>query len=144
MMYVGDSTNPNAPYCCTAINRQLHVDDIAAAQYVYGLRGDYNRNGKVDAADYVTWRKTRNQTVIAGTGADGNVDGTINTTDFNTWRANFGKAAEVGFGEQPSFAAGNSVPEPSAFFLLVAAAIAWGASGRANRRRTTAATGKLR
>jgi len=124
MMYVGDSTNPSAPFCCTAINRQLHVDDIAAAQYVYGLRGDYGRNGRTDAADYVLWRNTDGLTVTSGTGADGNVDGAVNAADFTTWRTNFGKVAETGFGEQVSFGAGGgsgSVPEPSALHLFIAA-----------------------
>jgi hypothetical protein len=117
MMYFYDDQAPGAPFCCTAINRQLHVDDIAGAQYVYGLRGDYNRNGKVDAADYVTWRKTLNQTVTSGTGADGNVDGTVNTSDRITWRENFGIVQLTGFGEQPSFGAGRAAPEPNTLIL---------------------------
>ena len=46
MMYVGDNKATGAPFWCLSINRQLHVDDIAGAQYVYGLRGDFNRNCK--------------------------------------------------------------------------------------------------
>ena len=111
MMYTGDDA-PNAPYCCQSMNRQLHVDDVAAAQYVYGLRGDFDRNGNVDASDYVTWRNMNGQTVTAGTGADGNVDGFVNAADYGVWRAHFGEVAQLGFGEQMSFAAGAAVPEP--------------------------------
>jgi hypothetical protein len=68
MMYVGDFTRNDDPFCCQSINRQLHVDDIAAAQYVYGIRGDYNRDGQVSAADYSAWRKFDGQNVTAGTG----------------------------------------------------------------------------
>ena len=45
--------------------------------------GDYNGNHVVDAADYVLWRNTLNQTVTAGSGADGNADGTINAADYD-------------------------------------------------------------
>lgn len=129
MMYVGDNQAPGAPFCCQSINRQLHVDDIAAAQYVYGLRGDFNRNGKVDAADYVLWRDTKGTSVTASISADGNVDGTVDDLDYSLWRAHFGETAQVGFGEQPSFgsASGSAVPEPStiAGAAVIAAAFAW-------------------
>jgi hypothetical protein len=120
MMYVGDDENEEAPFCCTAINRQLHVDDIAAAQYVYGIRGDYDRDGQVSAADYTAWRKFDGQSLTAGTGADGNVDGAVNQLDYDAWHSNFGNATLTGFGEQPSFY-GSAVPEPGA--LLVALGI---------------------
>jgi hypothetical protein len=132
MMYVGDDQAPGAPSPPYTINRQLHVDDIAGAQVVYGLRGDYNRNGNVDAADYVLWRNSNGLTVTSGTGADGDVDGTVNATDFTTWRANFGKVGETGFGEQVSFGAflGGSVPEPNAVILFC-----WCAAGMLSQRR---------
>ncbi|MFO0790149.1 MAG: hypothetical protein U0805_11900 [Pirellulales bacterium] len=127
MMYVGDNQAAGAPYCCTAINRQLHVDDIAAAQYVYGLRGDYDRNHIVDAADYILWRNTLGQTVTAGTAADGNVDGQVTPADYTIWRTRFGDVAQIGFGEQPSFAAAtgssnSTAPEPSITLLTIALA----------------------
>jgi hypothetical protein len=53
---------------------------------------DYNDNGRVDAADYVIWRKTLNQMVEEGTGADGNGDGMITTADYAVWRTNFDSA----------------------------------------------------
>ncbi len=43
-----------------------------------GQPGDYNNDNKVDAADYVTWRKS---------------GGSL--TDYNTWRANFGTNARA-------------------------------------------------
>ncbi|MCI0334106.1 MAG: hypothetical protein L0228_12885 [Planctomycetes bacterium] len=133
MMYVGDFDNPEAPYCCQSINRELHVDDIAAAQYVYGIRGDYNRDRRVDTADYVLWRKTSGQSVTSGAGADGNVDGIINAADFDLWHSHFGEAALLGFGEQPSFGAGSGVPEPSTLLLCVGLAAALGGT-RVTRR----------
>ena len=71
--------------------------------------GDYNRNGVVDGADYVIWRKTDGQTgVTPGTGADGNGDGDINSADYDFWRARLGNTAGSGSG---SFV--GAVPEPT-------------------------------
>lgn len=132
MMYVGDNQAPGAPFCCQSINRELHADDIAAAQYVYGLRGDFNRNGSVDAADYVLWRDTQGTAVTAGTAADGNVDGVVNELDYSLWRAHFGETRLAGFGEQPSFGAGagSAVPEPSTIGTVAWAAAVLSASSR--------------
>jgi hypothetical protein len=52
--------------------------------------GDYNGNGRVDAADYVAWRKSLNASVSAGSGADGNANGTIDQGDYTYWRARYG------------------------------------------------------
>jgi hypothetical protein len=122
MMYVGDHEAQGAPFCCQSINRQLHLDDIAAAQYVYGLRGDYNQDRRVDAADYIAWQKTEGQSLTSGTGGDGNVDGVVNANDLTEWQSHFGAVSHLGFGEQPSFGAGGGVPEPSSLLLLFIAA----------------------
>jgi hypothetical protein len=80
------------------------------------LQGDYNRDNRVDAADYVVWRRAINQTVPNGEGADGNYDGFINSLDFGVWRANFG--ASMGTGTSST-----AVPEPTGTMLLVISAI---------------------
>ncbi|HVT29374.1 MAG TPA: hypothetical protein VHE81_15265, partial [Lacipirellulaceae bacterium] len=85
--------------------------DGALALYAAGLAGDYNSDGKVDAADYVVWRKT-------------NINGAQGYTD---WRTNFG-AGTAGSGSLAGLAA---VPEPSACILIVAAV------GLLGWRRTT-------
>src|SRR3954466_5885713 len=46
---------------------------------VAALSGDYNNDGKVDAADYLSWRKT---------------DGT--PAGYSAWRAHFGQTAGSG------------------------------------------------
>ncbi|HEX2473526.1 MAG TPA: hypothetical protein VHK01_02200, partial [Lacipirellulaceae bacterium] len=56
-----------------------------------GLPGDYNHDGRVDAADYVVWRKN-----------DGSQAG------YDTWRTNFGRTAGSG-----TVLATEVVPEPS-------------------------------
>ncbi|HEY3395290.1 MAG TPA: hypothetical protein VGK58_21495 [Lacipirellulaceae bacterium] len=77
-----------------------------------GLPGDWNQDGKVDAADYVIWRKDP-----ASHGGD--PDG------YNTWRQNFGNSS--GNGSNAIFA-GAAVPEPAAVVLIllaIAQCVAW-------------------
>ena len=84
--------------------------------------GDYNKNGVVDANDYVVYRKSLGQ-VGAGLPADGNNNGRIDIGDYDFWRARFGNTAGGGSGTLSQ-----AVPEPSAwisavFGCLLAAAI---------------------
>jgi autotransporter-associated beta strand protein len=68
------------------------------------LPGDYNLDNKVDAADYVLWRKNPNA-------HGGDPQGYI------TWRENFGNPAGAGSGSE--LAGGGSVPEPAAVVLML-------------------------
>jgi hypothetical protein len=72
------------------------------------LPGDFNSDGRVDAADYVVWRKT-----------DGMQEG------YDEWRTNFGRTAQSGAAGQSA-----AIPEPAAILLLLAAL----AAGLASRR----------
>jgi hypothetical protein len=64
-----------------------------------GVTGDYNNDGKVNAQDYVIWRKT-------------NINGAQGYTD---WRSNYGTGGPgAGAGLD-----GASVPEPASLVLLV-------------------------
>jgi hypothetical protein len=86
------------------------------------LAGDFNRNGVVDGADYVVWRKTSGQQVPLGTGADGNGDGSVDITDYQLWRTHFGSTATAsGAGASD----GAAVPEPSTLQLFVVAGLAF-------------------
>jgi hypothetical protein len=69
-----------------------------------GLPGDYNRDGVVDAADYVVWRES-----------DGSQGG------YNTWRAHFGQTADSGADANSNAA----VPEPATLVLLMVAEVGW-------------------
>lgn len=84
-------------------------------------QGDFNNDGKVDAADYTVWRDNlgaANETAINGNG-DG---GGIGPTDYQVWTANFGNVYGAGSG----LAAAASVPEPTGLILSVAAlALLW-------------------
>jgi hypothetical protein len=56
------------------------------------LLGDYNGNGKVDAADYTVWRNTLGQTGLAPySGADGDGDGMVTQADYGVWKSHFGE-----------------------------------------------------
>ncbi|QDU91746.1 hypothetical protein Pla175_51770 [Pirellulimonas nuda] len=130
VMYVGDYLNPSAPYCCTALNRGLDPDDIAGARFVYGLKGDNNADGRVDAADYSVWRDALGQTG-ASLAADSDRDGAVTAADYDAWRVNFG-AAEV-LSQTGVGAVG--VPEPSAGAAMLAALLCCAVSVRRFGRR---------
>jgi hypothetical protein len=74
----------------------------AWVEYFAGLTGDYNNDGKVDAGDYVVWRKT-------------GINGAQGYTD---WRANFG--LPPGSGSGAGLSGTSAVPEPAAFLLILA------------------------
>ena len=80
--------------------------------------GDYNGNGRVDAADYTVWRDTLGEIVAPfGSGADGDQDGLIANGDFTFWKQHFGEITNS------AAAAANSAatPEPPAAMLALAA-----------------------
>jgi hypothetical protein len=61
------------------------------------LPGDYNDDGRVDAADYVVWRRSTGRTgsklAADGTGPRGSPNGIANALDYQYWRKNFGATA---------------------------------------------------
>jgi hypothetical protein len=85
------------------LNAAFAIDDILFHVVSEGLDGDYNGDNKVDAADYVVWRKS---------------DGS--QTGYNLWRANFGATGGAG-SESGSDTSG--VPEPVGFILVLSAAV---------------------
>ena len=87
-----------------------------------GITGDYNNDGKVDAGDYVTWKKAQGTTNVL---ANDPVGGTIGTAQYNNWRANFGKPPGAGSGLD-----GASVPEPASAVLLLIGLAAFGSRRR--------------
>ena len=63
------------------------------------LDGDYNNDDRVDAADYVAWRKS-------------DIDG---QDGYDVWRANFGRTLDVGSG---ALSSANAVPEPASAAVI--------------------------
>jgi hypothetical protein len=80
-----------------------------------GVRGDYNHDGVVDAADYTVWRDTSNQSGF-DLAADGDADGVVGPTDYQVWKAAYGTLNAVG--------SAVAVPEPAAATMLLLAAVA--------------------
>jgi hypothetical protein len=90
-----------------------YYDDVTISS-TGGLAGDFNGDGKVDAADYVVWRD--------GLGT------TFQQSDYATWKQNFGKTAGGG-----ASLGASAVPEPVSWLMLVSGGVAlcWRRSGSA-------------
>jgi hypothetical protein len=91
---------------------------IFLSNAVAHLPGDYNGDGTVDSADYVTWRTAvATQNLVA----DGNRDGVVGEGDYALWREFYGQSlvlAGSGVGITP-------VPEPGVGFLSVMLSLAF-------------------
>lgn len=71
------------------------------------LVGDFNRDGRVDAADYSVWRNALETQDPSG---DANNDGLVDSADYDLWRSRYGLSLP------PEAAA--TIPEPSAAGLV--------------------------
>lgn len=97
------------------------IEAIAAELFTEpaGLPGDYNADGKVDAADYTVWRDNLGTGFpLAGNGDEtGSSAGVVDGDDYVLWKNNYGAMA------MPAMSPASAIPEPtSALLLLVAAA----------------------
>ncbi|MEX2168003.1 MAG: PEP-CTERM sorting domain-containing protein [Pirellulales bacterium] len=86
--------------------------------------GDFNDDGLVDAADYVTWRDQFGTLIAGFSGADANGNGVVDSVDIQTWRSNFGTTLAMGWGDT------EVVPEPASVALFVTVGIALAFSHR--------------
>jgi hypothetical protein len=78
-----------------------------------GITGDYNNDTKVDAADYVIWRKMLGVSVTL---PNDSTPGIVNSLDYDEWKRNFGRMLGSGGGSGSS-----AVPEPNGVSLTVLA-----------------------
>jgi Glycoside hydrolase family 44 len=119
-----DDTNPNVSY---KIVRAADIDLNLLNAFLYtlpawsvstivlisdGLPGDYNRDGQVDAGDYVVWRKSKGQ--VGNVPADGNEDNVVDAKDYQLWRSNIGRTSGAG-----TAVGATTVPEPATWTTAV-------------------------
>jgi hypothetical protein len=78
------------------------------------LAGDYNGDGRVNAADYSVWRNSLGQSG-SGLAADGNGDTHVDNADYDLWKLHFGEVFGGGSGETSL----GATPEPGSQLLLV-------------------------
>jgi hypothetical protein len=102
--YDADTTNPSNPLG-SPWSAASNVENAAgfspfSPQLIFGPSGDLNLDGRVNAADYVRWRKT--------SGIQG---------EYHMWRTNFGRTF-TGSG-----AMSTAIPEPASLLVAVAAAL---------------------
>jgi hypothetical protein len=111
-------SNPLDEFPGSESPNEFYLDNIRAIGPPAGVPGDYNRNGAVDAADYVLWQDMLGENVPPGTGADGwgpmgEPDGLVNTHDYEFWRARFGTTPAG----SAAATASSAVPEPASWLL---------------------------
>jgi hypothetical protein len=75
------------------------------------LAGDYNSDGRIDAADYTVWRDNLGAATIPNRGAG--ITGVVGTADYDYWKSHFG----AGSGSGAAF--GAAVPEAGTSALLL-------------------------
>lgn len=80
-----------------------------------GQPGDFNNDGRVDAADYTVWRNNLggNESVLNGNGND---SGVVDEGDYTLWKSHFGSSS---LSTAALTAAGAQVPEPVSFVSAV-------------------------
>jgi hypothetical protein len=95
------------------------LDNVLISGVSIARLGDYNRNGVVDAADYVVWRDTFGQSG-ANLAADGNRNGQVDPGDYEVWRVHFGQIVDTG----NATGANAAVLEPTTMGMLIVTAAA--------------------
>ena len=104
------------------VNYDYANDLVTLSDFAFGLPGDFNGDGIVDAADYTVWRDNlgaadESAIMNRGDGLNG-----VDEADYFVWRSNFG-ASSPAAGQTSATA----TPEPSSLLLIVLGvlAIAW-------------------
>lgn len=80
----------------------VKADNLSIQASSEAATADFNANGKVDAADYVFWRKYYGD-----------------APRYDLWRRNYGVTVAPGLGSEDALGRGASVPEPAALNLIV-------------------------
>ncbi|MGD9635694.1 MAG: hypothetical protein AB7G28_14725 [Pirellulales bacterium] len=121
-----DVYEPSNPFL-VVLNNGVEYDQMTAAALainaaaVDSLPGDFNDDGKVDAADYTVWR-------------DG-LGSTRTPEEYGVWRTHFGQS-----GSGAGSAAAVAVPETASFFLAACGATVLLGHGLRRHRKMNAAS----
>jgi hypothetical protein len=109
-----------------AILNQASADlaalDVAGAQSLLDQLaplGDFNKDGRVDSADFLVWQRQLGQAglyPLNTSAADGNADGVVDAADLALWQSDMARLAAASF-------ASKTIPEPAAATLLATAAL---------------------
>jgi fibronectin-binding autotransporter adhesin len=86
---------------------------LQVTQLILPLAGDFNNDGKVDAADYLTWRKANGTSNPLPN--DNGLGTPIGQAHLSLWRQHFGNTPGAGSGNGLG---GNAAPEPASLLLL--------------------------
>ncbi len=97
---------------------RIELTTIDNLQLTPAVAGDYNRDGAVDAADYIVWR---NNVGTANPLPNDPIGGTIGLAHFDQWRVHFGQSA----GSSSGAGVNGGLPEPTTFVLIVIATAGW-------------------
>lgn len=108
----GTFSSESLPELAGGASWSLEYGPNSVSLEVGGVLGDFNRDGRVDAADYTVWRNQLGSNSLA---ADASGNGTVDQSDYNIWKANFGQVAVVGSGSLGTVA---GVPEPATALLF--------------------------
>ena len=113
------AVGPIAPYQTASITGTGFLNVIPYVPPISGqpLPGDFNNDGKVDAGDYMTWRKA-NGTSNALLNDNG-LGTPIGQAHLDLWRQQFGNATAPGGG-----LGGGTIPEPNTLMLMLFGAFA--------------------
>jgi hypothetical protein len=115
----------NYPGATTAVNSPTNLAGKSGSVNLApppALTGDYNNNGRVDAADYTVWRDHLGSTTFTLPNRDSANSGAISMADYTSWMNNFGHHSGSGGGANAGSAA---VAEPSTGLLMFVAVLGW-------------------
>ena len=102
-----------------------------------GIDGDYNNDGKVNAADYTVWRDNLGDVNENGIHNNGDGGG-VGLTDYAFWKSHFGMS---GSGSGTSVQS-TQVPEPATWLSVLFAVVGIVACGKRNLRNGRSACQK--
>lgn len=101
----------DVPYYQLIVNANNVQLRVLALEPTGGLIGDYNSDGKVDAADYTVWRDKLGSSAVLPNRDPAN-SGNVSAADYNSWKSHFGQMAGAGSLDVAA------VPEPASALML--------------------------